>query len=338
MCDSFTFSGLRFPSDGSVINDLSLTVGVDERVVLYGPNGGGKTTILRLIAGTIGDSEPNLDTAYMPQTPHMFRGTTRTNLLLGLVGDETTEALRLASVLGVDTLLDADADADATSLSGGQAQRVALARVLASQAPIVLLDEPLAPINATDRSDVARVIREQTEGRSLLCVTHSIETVVALGDRLMIVDGGQILQDGAPGEVLTDPDTDAVARIVGVGNVIEGTVIDADDGMATVDCGAFTLVVVSEARTGDTVRIRFGAETVVVYADLPHGGSQRNAFSGIVREVIERGRLFEVIVDAGVAVAALVTPGALDALEVTVGDTVWVAVKTASLSAIRISP
>jgi molybdate transport system ATP-binding protein len=96
-------------------------------------------------------------------------------------------------------------------------------------------------------------------------------------------------------------------------------------------------MVVVEAGAGDTVRIRFGAETVALYVGLPHGGSQRNAISGIVRDVIERGRLLEVIVDAGVSIAALVTPGALDALDIAVGDTVWAAVKTASLSAIRIS-
>lgn len=333
MSEFITFTGLRFPSDGSVVNDLSFSVRSNERAVLYGPNGGGKTTVLRLIAGTIGNNESDVHTAYMPQTPHMFRGTTRSNLLLGLVDEEPAKALGLASALGLDEFL----DGEARSLSGGQAQRVALARTLASQAPIVLLDEPLAPIDAADRSDVARLIRELTDGRTLLCVTHSIETVVALGDRLMIVDGGEILQDGPPGDVLNNPATDAVARIIGVGNVIEGTVIDSVEGMAAVDCGTFELMVVTEASAGDTVAIRFGAETVALYADTPHGGSQRNAISGTVREVIERGKLLEVIVDAGVSVAALVTPGALDALDVGVGDTVWIAVKTASLSAIRIS-
>ena len=333
MPESFNFSGLRFPSDGSVIDDLSLSVGPGERVVLFGPNGGGKTTILRLVAGTIGDREDDSDTAYLPQTPHMFRGSTRTNLLLGLVDDEPREALRIASSLGLDELL----DGDARSLSGGESQRVALARTLASQAPIVLLDEPLSPINAADRSHVARMVRRETDGRSLLCVTHSIETVVALGDRLLIVDGGEILQDGAPGDVLNNPNTEAVAKIVGVGNVIEGTVSDAHDGMATVDCGAFELVVVVDAGVEDTVRIRFGAETVALYRDPPQGGSQRNAIRGVVNAVIERGRLFEVIVDAGVSVAALVTPGALDALDLSAGDVVWAAVKTASLSGTRIS-
>lgn len=333
MSEVFDFSDLRFPSDGSVIDDLSLSVGPGERVVLFGPNGGGKTTILRLVAGTIGDREANSDTAYLPQTPHMFRGTARTNLLLGLVEDEPDEALRIASSLGFDGLL----DSDARSLSGGESQRVALARTLASKAPIVLLDEPLSPINAADRGHVARLIRRKTEGRSMLCVTHSIETVVALGDRLLIVDGGEILQDGTPGDVLNNPNSEAVARIVGVGNVIEGTVSDAHDGMATVDCGDFELVVVVDAGVGDTVRIRFGAETVALYRDPPQGGSQRNTIRGNVDAVIERGRLFEVIVDAGVSVAALVTPGALDALDLSAGDAVWAAVKTASLSATRIS-
>jgi ABC-type molybdate transport system ATPase subunit len=331
--ESFNFSDLRFPSDGSVIDGLSLSVGPGERVVLFGPNGGGKTTILRLVAGTIGDGEVNSDTAYLPQTPHMFRGTTRTNLLLGLVDDEPQEALRIASSLSLEGLL----DADARSLSGGESQRVAVARTLASRGPIVLLDEPLGPVDATDRNHVARLIRRETEGRALLCVTHSIETVVALGDRLLIVDGGEILQDGAPGEVLNNPDTEVVARIVGVGNVIEGTVSEAHDGMATADCGDFELVVVVDAGIGDTVRIRFGAETVALYREPPQGGSQRNAICGIVDAVIERGRLFEVIVDAGVSVAALVTPGALDALDLSAGDAVWAAVKTASLSATRIS-
>jgi len=94
---------------------------------------------------------------------------------------------------------------------------------------------------------------------------------------------------------------------------------------------------VVDAVAGDTVRIRFGAETVALYVELPHGGSQRNAIGGVVLAVIERGRLLEVIVDAGVSIAALVTPGALDALDVSVGDSVWVVVKTASLSATRIS-
>jgi ABC-type molybdate transport system ATPase subunit len=201
----------------------------------------------------------------------------------------------------------------------------------------VLLDEPLAPINAADRGEVAYLIRQHTEGRSLLCVTHSIETVVALGDQLVIVDDGEILQTGPPGDVLNNPASDAVARIIGVGNVIEGTVTQPGDGMATVDCGDFDLTVVVDADVADTVRIRFGAETVALYAEPPHGGSQRNTISGTVRNVIGRGRLLEVIVDAGTPIAALVTPGALDALEIAVGDDVWVVIKTASLSATRIN-
>ena len=332
MSDTITFSKLRFPMDGSVIDDLSLTVGAHERVVLYGPNGGGKTTILRLIAGTIGEHSSTIDVAYMPQTPHMFKGTLRSNLMLGLARAEQAAALELADTLGLTGHLERDARA----LSGGQAQRVSLARTLASVAPVVLLDEPLAPITAADRNDVARLIRRRTEDRSLICVTHSIETVIALGDRVVIVDGGRVLQDGSPADVLNDPSSDRVANIVGVGNVVGGTVIDTNEGMATIDCGRFQLVAVVDALEGDTVKVRFGAEAVALYSHEPSGGSQRNVIGGTVDAVITRGRLLEVVVDAGVSVAALVTPGALDALELSVGDHVWFAVKTASLSATRI--
>ncbi len=333
MVDTFEFPGLRFPPDGSVIDGLDLSIGDSERVVLYGPNGGGKSTIVRLIAGTIGEHAAGTDTAYLPQTPHMFRGSVSRNLELGLDEAERATARAIAAELGVAGILDTNARA----LSGGQAQRVALARTLASRAPLVLLDEPLAPINAADRDGVAWLIRERTSQRALLCVTHSIETVVALGDRLMIVGGGTVLQDGTPGEVLNNPASDAVARIVGVGNVIEGDVTDSGDGMASIDCGAFALMVVVDAAVGDTVRVRFGAETVALYTDPPSGGSQRNAIRGTVRTIVERGRLLDVIVDAGVPVAALVTPGALDALAIGVGDPVWVAIKTASLHATVIS-
>lgn len=332
--DDFTFSGLRFPQDGSVIDGLSFTVAADERVVLYGPNGGGKTTILRLLAGTIGDDPPGPDTAYMPQTPHMFRGSLRTNLNLGLNETEQRTAFELAGILELGSHL----ESDARSLSGGQAQRAAIARTLASDAPLVLLDEPLTPINAADRNDVALLIRDRTKGRSLICVTHAIETVVALGDRLLIVDGGSILQDGSPADVLNDPHSDRVADIVGVGNVISGTMTGAKNHMAIINCGAFELVALVDAQKGDQIRVRFGAESVALYASEPSGGSQRNMIGGTVRAVIERGRLLEVVVDAGVAIAALVTPGALDALDVSEGDRVWCVVKTASLSATRIGP
>jgi len=330
MPEGFVFTDLRFPDDGSVVDGLSLSVGRDEHVVLFGPNGSGKTTILRLVAGTAGGSAQNR-VAYLPQTPYMFRGTLEKNLLLGLSDDEAISAVEFASSLGLRSMLEADAQ----TLSGGQAQRVGLSRTLATKAGLVLLDEPLAAINASDTDEVAHLIRTATSGRALITVSHRIETVVALGDRVVVVDGGQILQDGPPSEVMASPDSDRVAEIIGIGNVVTGTVVSNVDGLVELECGGFVLFVTSDADPGQILSARFGAETVALYASQPIDGTQRNVIRGKVTTILDRGRLAEVIVDVGRPVAALVTPGALDALGIEIGDDLWVAIKAASVSVAR---
>jgi len=330
MSERFDFSNLRFPDDGSVVDGLSFSVGGDEHVVLYGPNGGGKTSILRLVAGTVAGST-NRDVAYLPQAPYMFRGTLEKNLVLGISDEEATLAVEYATTLGLNSMLQADAQ----TLSGGQAQRVGLSRTLATKAGLVLLDEPLAAINASDTDEVAHLIRTATSERALIAVSHRIETVVALGDRVVIVDGGQVLQDGPPSEVMASPNSARVAEIIGIGNVVSGKVISNVEGLVELDCGGFVLFVASDAEPGQILSARFGAETVALYSSQPVGGTQRNVLQGRVTTILDQGRLAEVVVDVGRPVAALVTPGALDALGIEIGDDLWVAIKAASVSVTR---
>lgn len=211
MPDFFVFTGLRFPRDGSVLSGVDVSVGTEESVALFGPNGGGKSSVMRLIAGTAPLSEPLAPVAYLPQTPYLFRGTVRRNLTLGLDQDESVEAERLAKELDVDRLLRNPSN----EISVGEAQRISLARTLASAAPLVLLDEPLAPINAASRGVVAEIIRQATASRALLWTTHSIEAVRAIADRLVVIDGGEILQEGSVSDVLASPISARVADIVG---------------------------------------------------------------------------------------------------------------------------
>ncbi len=211
MPDFFVFTGLRFPRDGSVLSGVDVSVGAEESVALFGPNGGGKSSIMRLIAGTVPQSEPLAPVAYLPQTPYLFRGTVHKNLTLGLDKEESTDAERLAAELGVDQLFAKPSN----EVSVGEAQRISLARTLASAVPLVLLDEPLAPIHAASRADVADTIRHATASRALLWSTHSIEAVRTTADRLVVIDGGEILQEGSVDKVLASPLNDRVADIVG---------------------------------------------------------------------------------------------------------------------------
>ncbi len=211
MPESFSFHDLTFPADGSVLDGLDVTIDVDESVALFGPNGGGKTSVMRLIAGTVAGSKPLARVSYLPQTPYLFRGTVESNLVLGLDEAEAADARMLARDLEVAHLLSNPSG----EVSGGEAQRISLARTLASKAPIVLLDEPLAPINAAGRRDVADIIRHRTADRALLWATHSVDAVRAIADRLVVIDGGVVLQEGTVADVLESPIDDRVAIILG---------------------------------------------------------------------------------------------------------------------------
>jgi len=213
MPDGFMFGALTFPKDASVLDGLVMFVGATESVALFGPNGGGKSSVMRVIAGTAPRTAALADIAYLPQTPYMFRGTVMSNLVLGLDPDASDHARRLATELGVDHLLEKSSD----EISVGEAQRICLARTLASRAPLVLLDEPLAPINAASRSEISGIIRSRTIDRGLLWATHSLEAVRLLADRLIVLDGGIVLQEGSVENVLADPATDRVAAIIGAG-------------------------------------------------------------------------------------------------------------------------
>jgi len=211
MPEGFVFTSLMFPKDGSVLDGLDMSVGDAESVALFGPNGGGKSSVMRVIAGTAPRTEPLAEIAYLPQTPYMFRGTVILNLQLGLDSDESDHARQLAAELGVDQLLGKASD----EVSVGEAQRICLARTLASKVPLVLLDEPLAPINAASRAEISGIIKAATKDRGLLWATHSLEAVRALADRLIVLDGGVVLQEGPVERVLADPASAQIAAIIG---------------------------------------------------------------------------------------------------------------------------
>lgn len=211
MPDDFVFSDLTFPSDGSALSHVTVRIGADESVALFGPNGGGKSSLLRVIAGTAARTHRLADVSYLPQTPYLFRGTVASNIVLGLDPSESERAEQLADELDVGHLLDESSDA----ISVGEAQRICLARTLASAAPLVLLDEPLAPINAASRPSIIEMVKRCTSDRAMLWATHSLDAVRAFADRLIVLDGGVVLQDGPAGQVLRSPTNDQVAAIIG---------------------------------------------------------------------------------------------------------------------------
>ncbi|MFQ5522105.1 MAG: ATP-binding cassette domain-containing protein [Acidimicrobiia bacterium] len=305
-----------------VVDVEGLVLEPGQVTVLYGPNGAGKTTLLRRLAGL--DSERHLDCHYLPQHPYLFRGTAGWNLGLGLDEEQTAWAAQLAQRLGVGDLLSSPVQ----NLSGGERQRLALARTLAHDEEWVLLDEPLSAVDRADRDRVLTEVASALEGRSVVVVTHDLDVAVALADRIAVISSGRLLQQGPLVEVLTGPADTAVAWVLGVRNVIDGTATRTD-GLTVVESQA--IKVVGRGEVEGHARALFGAEAVAVSPPSTGPGSPRNRWQGRVAEVRRRAHLVEVKVDVGQPVVALLTPGALEELALEPGSEVTLSVKATSV-------
>ena len=328
----FVADNLRYPGDGSIVSVDRLSVEPGGRLVIFGPNGAGKTTLLRMLAGIL-PGRPPMDASYLPQHSHMFRGSAGWNLGLGLDAEQTVWARTLADRFGLnpDVYLD-----PARALSGGERQRLSLARTLARPEPWVLLDEPLAALDVADRMSVAGALVDSLGGKGAIIVTHDREEAAVLGERLAVMVGGTILQEGPVAEVFSLPVDDRVARAVGVANVLDGVADGREGPLCSIQVGPLHVWGVGDLEAGASARVLFGAEAVTLFTGHDAAsGSARNRWPGTVAALRETGRLIEVIVDAGSPIAALITPGSREALDLAPGAPVTLTVKA---TAVRVIP
>ena len=320
---------LRYPREDPILDLEGLNLAEGQRTIVFGPNGGGKTTLLRLLAGTL-PGGPGWECAYLPQIPHLFRGSIGWNLGLGLDTERAVLATRLAAQLGMGDRLSEPAN----RLSGGEIQRIALARVLAGPERWVLLDEPLVAIDAEDRVEVARVIAEAVGDRGAAIVTHDLETAASLGSHMAVLVEGRLRQQGPVGNVLSRPVDSRVAAVVGVSNLWGGVGMTRTmrGGFAGARVGAVRIWGVGAVEVGASCRALFRGESVAILGPGGATGSVRNRWLGKITEMSPGGRWVELRVDVGgVEVTAVITPGAMDEMELEVGSQVVAAVKASAV-------
>ena len=332
--------------------DVDLQVDDGEVVALLGPNGAGKTTALRAIAGlqpldhgritldgTVLD-DPAADvfvpTADRPigvvfQDYLLFpRLTALDNIAFGLRarGHDRASARTQARRWLERFALTDHAHARPRTLSGGQAQRVALARALATDPRLLLLDEPLAALDAGTRVEVRTELRRHlaTFAGARLLITHDPVDALVLADRLVIIEGGHITQTGTPAEVTARPASRYVAQLVGI-NLLHGTA--AGDHTVRLDTGAE--LTVADPLPGPDVAVAIRPQAIALHRHQPEG-SPRNTWTSTVTDLeIDRDRV-RVTLTGPVPVTAEVTPAAVAELDLTPGTTVWATVKAVDLT------
>ena len=287
---------LRYPEDGSIVSVARLAVEAGGRLVIFGPNGAGKTTLLRLLAGVLAGG-PTIPAAYQPQHSHVFRGSAAWNLGLGLDPEQTAWA------------------------------RTLIQRRIQS--------EPVAALDIADRMTVAAALVDSLNGKGAIIVTHDREEAAVLGERLAVMVGGTIVQEGPVAEVFSLPADDRVAKAVGVANVLDGVADRREGPLCSIRVGSLQVWGVGELDEGAGARVLFGAEAVTLFpGHEAAAGSARNRWPGKVADLRETGRLIEVIVDVGSLIAALITPGSREALKLAPGSPVTLMVKATAVRAV----
>jgi molybdate transport system ATP-binding protein len=334
----------RFAAGAVVEADLRRPAHGFSVTVLFGPSGCGKTTTLRCLAGLERPEQGRIafagvtwfdagrrvfrtpqqrDVGYLFQEYALFPHLTAAgNIGYGVAGVSRAERRsRVAALLDRFGLAGLQ-DRYPRQLSGGEQQRVALARVLVRRPRLLLLDEPLSALDGPTREQLRPELRGLLTGFGVpvVLVTHDRVEATALADHLVVLDRGQVRQQGPAADVFARPADVAVARIVGVETVQPGRVVRVAGGTATVEVGTARLS--APAPAGDTaeVHVCIRGETVVLLAN--DGAPRDNRLACRVRTVSAEGPLVRVGLDCGFPLVALVPRAVCEGLDLREGATV----------------
>jgi len=330
--------------------DAAFTVASGEVLALLGPNGSGKSTTLRALVGLLPlaggrvvlDGTVLEDPAQHVKVPPekrpislMFQDyllfphlSALENVAFGLrsTGTDKKTAREKASQTLARLGLDGLAEAKPGSMSGGQQQRVAMARALVTDPKLLLLDEPLAALDVSTKTDVRRLLRDvlrQSAAANVL-VTHDLLDAVALGDRMVVIENGAIVQTGTPAEVTARPRSGYVADLTGV-NLLRGTA----QGMLLELDGGGQLTCAGHA-TGPTLAV-IAPAAVSVSRQRPDG-QQENTWPGDIGAVDLMGDRVRVRLDGKPAITAEVLPAAVDEFKLDDGGELWASVNPAAIT------
>jgi molybdate transport system ATP-binding protein len=336
--------------------------------ILFGPSGAGKTTLLDCVAGlatpeagriavsenVLFDATSRVNVpvakrrvAYVLQDlalfPHL---TVEQNTEYGLARLPRSDRRQRAGAMLQDFRIDHVRQRRPAEISGGERQRVALARALVTDPCVLLLDEPLAALDAPTKSKILGDLRRwnQAHGIPILYVTHTREEVIALGERVLVMEQGSIVAQGTPHEVLGAPLQETVAQLAGFENIFDATVWLVHEDRGTMTCrlpgnnaGTFVLLETPliHAELSSRLRVGIRAGDILLAIEKPVGLSARNVLAGRLVSLERRDMIVSARVDCGVEMDVYLTLAARDSLNLAEGREVWLVIKTHSCHLMR---
>jgi tungstate transport system ATP-binding protein len=336
-----------------VLQGLSLSIGKGEVFAMIGPTGAGKTTLLRIIdllevpgAGEIyfdGKCIPRSGKqrleirrrmSFIHQKPQVFNLSVYDNVACGLrwrgegknrIAGKVDHILEMVGLEGYK-------NRNARTLSGGEAQRVALARSLVLEPEVLLLDEPTANLDPVSTAKIEHLISYVARQRNttMIMATHDMSQGQQLADRIGVLLDGRLVQTGNATDIFRLPQNEEVAHFVGMENIIEGVIIASNEGIATVNIGGnpdgIGIQAVSSYPAGEEVYACIRPEDITL-APIFHRSSARNSFQAKVTRVTTLGPLSRVEINCGFRLIALVTKISAEELNLQAGREVYATFK-----------
>jgi len=340
-----------------ILKNINLRVERGEIFALIGPTGAGKTTLLRLIdmldtpaAGKVFFDGADVNASekirlemrrrisFVLQKPVVFNTSVYDNVACGLrwrgmssrrVREKVDDILETVGLTGYK-------NRNARTLSGGEVQRVAVARAIAVQPEVLLLDEPTANLDPVSASKIEELIADVIKRGTITVImaTHDMSQGQRLADRIGVLVNGEMVQSGDPREIFASPGNRQVAEFVGMENIIDGVVTSNEGEMAAIDINGRIIEAVTEYDVGEEVSVCMRPEDVTV-ALAKLSSSARNCLAGNITWTVSAGPLCRVEIDCGFPMVALVTIRSAGEMGLKKGTQVYATFKAVSIHVIR---
>lgn len=329
------------------LREVSLDIDSGEYFIILGPTGAGKTVLLESIAGLhpvsggvitvdgrdITNLQPERRALGMVYQDHVLfpHLSVWENVAFGLRStgcprrDMGPRVDKMARLMNIDHLL----HRKPPGLSGGERQRVALARALATEPEVLLLDEPLSALDPEAREKMQRELAEihRRLNVTIIHVTHDFEEALSLGDRVAVLNKGQVVQVGTPDDIMRRPNSEFVAGFALSRNLFQGTAVGAEGG-ALVDIGGMRIGAQTPLRGPVHVSIR--PEDIFISREQMRS-TAGDSFKGVVTDVVDRGPMSYVAVNVPPQFACLVSRQSFVELGLGTGMEVYITVRASAV-------
>jgi len=332
------------------LEDISFKIENGDYFALLGPSGAGKSVLLETIAGLI---KPDFGAIYMNQKeitnvkignrsiglmfqdnslfPHF---TVKKNIEFALKPKnknkaETRQSLKqLAQDFNITHLLERKPQ----TLSGGEIQRVLIARTLASKPEILMLDEPLSSIDTAFKDEIKTLLRKlNRNGLTIVHVTHDFEEAIALASVIAVLNDGKLITAGSPEEIFNKPANEFIARFCGHKNYFKAEF--TGDGFAVVHSGFKIEIPATKIHSGSGAILIAASEIILSKEGFPT--SARNTFRGKITDISMSRSGFEVKVDIGIRLVAIITAHSFQLMQLKVEQEIWCIFKASSVQIIN---